>query len=154
MKKTVFVAILVLFAITAFGADVFTGESQPEFLMVISAPYGSFDGEILTLEGVSTVIYFSDRPERIAGHMGAAEFVALWDEGENSFLADPPNATLSILLDEGVDNVVLELTDADLMGDVVTFTVNVLEGELPENIGAASLFVDAFPTAVNSQITD
>ena len=151
MKKSISLLILVLLAVTAFGADVFRGEEQPELLAVASALSGSFNGDVLTLEGVPAVVYFSDRPERIAGHMAVSDFIALWGGEENGFIADPPNASLSILgAGEMGDDVVLELIDADLVGDTVTFTVKVLEGELPETFGAASLFVDAFPTSVNS----
>ena len=154
MKKIILLLIAILFAVTAFGADVFMGEEQPEFLTVISAPAGTFDGESLTLEGVSTAVYFSDRPERIAGHMAVSDFVALWDEGDDSFSSDPPNATLSILGGEGMDDIVMILTNAAVMADSVTFIVDVLEGESPAEFGAVSLFIDAFPTSVNSQITD
>jgi hypothetical protein len=154
MKKILIFLIMVSAAISVLATDLFRGVEQPEFLTVISAPAGSFDGESLSLEGVSTAVYFSDRPERIAGHMTVSDFVALWDEGEDSFSADPPNATLSILGDEEVTDVVLVLTNADILAGIVTFEVDILEGELPAEFGIASLFIDAFPTAVNSQITD
>lgn len=154
MRKILIFTIMVFIATSVLAADVFRGEEQPEFLMVISAPAGTFNGGVLTLKGVSTVVYFSDRPERIAGHMTVSDFVALWDGGEDGFSSDPPNATLSVLGDGGVNDVVVVLRDADMMGDSVTFTVDILEGESPAEFGAASLFIDAFPTAVNSQITD
>ena len=154
MKKIIILMVAVLVAVSALAADVFTGEEQPEFLTVISAQSGAFGGETVTLEGVSTAVYFSDRPERIAGHMGVSDFAALWDKGDDSFFADPPNATLSILEDGGITNIVLVLTDASVTGESVTFKVDILEGDLPEEFGAASLFVDAFPTSVNNQITD
>jgi hypothetical protein len=52
----------------------------------------------LTSNGVSPVtVMFSDRPERIAANMRAAEFVPFWSKGKDSFLSDPPNADISIL---------------------------------------------------------
>src|SRR6185503_4263318 len=46
----------------------------------------------LTLMGVSpTTVFFSDRQNRIAGHMATPEIVPLWSEGSDSFLKDPPN---------------------------------------------------------------
>ncbi len=36
---------------------------------VLSATSGSLKGDTLTLNGVPNVIYFSDRPDRVAGHM-------------------------------------------------------------------------------------
>ena len=42
------------------------------------------DGKMV-LKGVSpTTIYFSDRPERIAGHMATKEFVPFWSEGRTA----------------------------------------------------------------------
>ena len=53
---------------------------------------------ILTLTGVApTTLYFSDRPERVAGHMTNAQFVDQWAVGDNSFASDPPNAVLSFV---------------------------------------------------------
>ena len=52
----------------------------------------------LTLDGVSpTTIFFSDRPERVAGHVTVADFLRSWSEGADSFEKDPPNAVLSVL---------------------------------------------------------
>ena len=40
------------------------------------------DGKTLTLEGVTpSTLYFSDRPQRIVGHMATNDFVDLWGEG-------------------------------------------------------------------------
>ena len=56
------------------------------------------DGKTLTLEGVTpSTLYFSDRPQRIVGHMATNDFVDLWGEGDNSFEEDPPNAVLAFL---------------------------------------------------------
>jgi hypothetical protein len=50
----------------------------------------------LTMKGVSPMtVLFSDRPTRVAGHIATSEMIPLWSEGKDSFLKDPPNATLS-----------------------------------------------------------
>ena len=55
------------------------------------------DGRTLTLKGLSpTTLFFSDRPVRIAGHYLTAEYLQFWKAGPDSFLKDPPNATLSV----------------------------------------------------------
>ena len=52
---------------------------------------------VLTLSGVSpATLYFSDRPERVVGHMTNEQFVEGWSLGEDNFAADPPNAVLSL----------------------------------------------------------
>ena len=50
-------------------------------------------------------LYFSDRPERIAGHMKMDQYLAEWAkaEGPDNFSADPPNAILSVY-EPGKDN--------------------------------------------------
>jgi hypothetical protein len=85
---------------------------------------------------------FSDRPERIAGHMGTARFVPFWSEGSDSFLKDPPNATLSFVEGREMEDVVVVLQDPRLEGDDLSYQVRVLEGKLPEKAGPASLFID------------
>ena len=61
------------------------------------------DGATLTLRDVTpSTLFFSDRPQRVVGHMTTADFVELWGEGDNSFEADPPNAVLS-LVEPGAD---------------------------------------------------
>ncbi len=116
---------------------------EPSFLLVVSAGSGSVEGSTLTLVGVPSVIYFSDRPVRIAGQRSVESFVATWDQGDDSFAADPPNAVLSLLDAEGVEDSVIELTSAELDGDALRFGFTVLEGSPPEGaFGPASLFID------------
>ena len=98
----------------------------------------------LTMKGVSPMtVYFSDRPTRVAGHMATSEMIPLWSEGKDSFLKDPPNATLSTFTADGkVGNVVVELKNPGLKGEEMTYDVRVLQGKLPDNADAASLFID------------
>lgn len=98
----------------------------------------------LTLKGVSpTTVYFSDRPTRVAGHIATGEMIPLWSEGKDSFLKDPPNATLSTFTAEGkVTHLVVELKNPVLNGDRMTYDIRVLQGKLPDNADAASLFID------------
>ena len=56
-----------------------------ELLFVQNALSGNFDGKTLTLKGVGPTLFFSDRPDRVTGHLGTAEFVGHWDKGPNSF---------------------------------------------------------------------
>jgi len=74
------------------------GRTLRSCLFVINFDNGSFDGKKLKLNGngTSNVIYFTDRPDREAGHMGVKKFKCIWTRGINSFKSDPPNATLSL----------------------------------------------------------
>ncbi len=130
-------------------------QNYPMLLFVQSITSGSFDGQVLTLkEENPLVLYFSDRPNRFTGHMTKRRFLKLWNDGMDSFKKEPPNAVLSILNDENVNNVVVELFSPVVDGCIWKYTVKVLSGNLPKTFSSSSLFVDAFPTAVNSQITD
>jgi hypothetical protein len=118
-------------------------DKKVEMLFVQSARSATVSNGKLTLRGVSpTTIFFSDRPERIAGHIATDEMIPLWSEGKDSFVKDPPNATLSSFGKDGkVANVVLELKNPKLAGDTMTYDVSVIQGS-PENTEAASLFID------------
>lgn len=79
------------------------------------------DRKRLTLGGISPVtLYFTDRPERIAGTMQTGRFPSFWTEGRDSFLSDPPNADLSILEGGELRQVVVVLRDPELSGDDLT----------------------------------
>ena len=114
-----------------------------DFLFVQNAHGIHYADGKLILKGVSpTTIMFSDRPERIAGHMATARFVPFWSKGKDSFLSNPPNATLSIVSEDKVSDVVVELRDPVLKGDELSYNVRVLEGEMPAKGGPVSLFID------------
>jgi hypothetical protein len=116
-------------------------------LFVQSATGFSSVNDTITLHGVSNAtLYFSDRPKREAGHLSTEHFVGLWDEGENSFEVDPPNAVLSFLeLDDAPpEDAVVTLSSPGLSDESITYTVNVLEGEIPAQAGHCSLFIDTF----------
>ena len=101
------------------------------------------DQNRLTLRDVSPVtLFFSDRPDRIAGNMETARFVPFWSEGKDSFLSDPPNADLSILEDGKLRQTVVVLHDPVLEGDDLHYTVQILSGDMPVLGEHASLFID------------
>lgn len=99
---------------------------------------------LVSAEDVSPVtVFFSDRPERIAGNMNTAEFVTFLSMGKDSFLSNPPNADLSILEGEKLQQVVLELQNPALPGDSLTYTVNkALRGDMPATEADVSVFID------------
>jgi len=59
--------------------NVIDDSKNPGYLFVISVMSGSLDVDTLT--GVPTVIYFSDRPDRVAGHLSLEKFVESWNKG-------------------------------------------------------------------------
>jgi hypothetical protein len=116
-----------------------------DFLFVQSAKGMTFDKETsaLTLVGVSPVtLFFSDRPERIAGNMTTAAFVPFWSEGKDSFLSDPPNADLSILEGDTLRQVVVVLRDPVPDGENLAYTAQVIQGDMPAKGADVSVFID------------
>jgi hypothetical protein len=118
---------------------------QADFLFVQTARRMSFDraANRLTLHEVSPVtLFFSDRPDRIAGNMRTAAFVPFWSQGRDSFLSDPPNADLSILEGSELRQVVVVLRDPRLEGGNLSYTVQVLDGAMPATGEEVSVFID------------
>lgn len=117
---------------------------QADFLFVQNAASMSYANGKLTLKGVSPVtIFFSDRPERIAGNMATAVWVPFWNDGKNSFAKDNPNANLSVLeKDKYNADIVVTLSNPSLKGDELSYDVKVLEGNMPAGGGPTSLFID------------
>jgi len=116
----------------------------------------------LTLDGApEQTVFFSDRPDRIAGAIATERFLEIlgFDPG------NPPNAALVIQIDaETTDVIVLELTAPMYDPEVasLTYTATLLEGfeqlvetgvgfveqplttdSLPEEFGASILFIDS-----------
>lgn len=123
------------------------GHERIDALFVQSATgFTSNGGRSVTLHGLAeSTVYFTDRPRREVGHMRSSRFVELWGSGAESFAIDPPNAVLSFLDgDDAPDDVVVVLHDPKLDGDELTYTVDVLEGALPERTGPCTLFIDSF----------
>ena len=118
---------------------------QANFLFVQTAKGMRFDKATnkLTLDGISsTTLFFSDRPERIAGNMKTTAFVPFWSTGKDSFLKDPPNADVSILEADKLRQVVVVLQAPELKSDNLTYTVKLLQGDMPAKAADVSIFID------------
>lgn len=118
---------------------------QADFLFVQSAKGMTFDKATnkLTLVGVSPItVFFTDRPDRVAGNMKTSAFVPFWSKGTDSFLKDPPNADISIVEGDSMRQVVAVLQNPVLKGDNLSYTVKVLQGELPAKASDVSVFID------------
>ena len=105
------------------------------------------DGATLTLRDVTpSTLFFSDRPQRVVGHMTTAEFVELWGAGDNSFEADPPNAVLSFLEsgDDAPTDAVIVIMKPNLSDGQLSYSVDLLEGTVPNDSGPVTLFIDPF----------
>ncbi len=118
---------------------------QIEALFVQSAHGLTTSKGSVTFHGLAhSTIFFSDRPQRVVGHLTSKKFVEQWGEGEDSFAEDPPNAVLSFLEDGDTvpEEVTMTISDPQLEGDTLTYTVDILDGMLPTRAGPCSLFID------------
>jgi hypothetical protein len=121
--------------------------AKPEIvpsLFVLNSRGATLQGDTLTLTGVSpSSIIFADRPVRAAGHQATADVIAEWGSGDDSFVKNPPNATVSVFGKDGaVKDAVVVLKNPKLEGDKLTFNVQTLEGDLAGADGGAALFID------------
>jgi len=140
----IFTVMLTLVTGLVFAEHVIDDSKNTGYLFVLSATSGSLKGDTLTLNGVPNVLYFSDRPARKAGHMSLSEFIEGWNKGSDSYKADPPNATLSVLNKDGAKNVVVEIMSVEQNRGSVVFKISVLEGLIPENFKTSTLFLDDY----------
>ena len=119
---------------------------EPEEIQVLfvqSARAMTYKDGYLTMYGLApTTLMFSDRPERVTGHLPSEEFLDAWNKGDNNFGENPPNAVLSIFTEEEVHDVVVVLQEPDLEGDELRYSVGILDGEMPASGGPNALFID------------
>jgi hypothetical protein len=132
-------------ALLASRAAAAQDAANADFLFVQTAKAMAYDADQnrLTLNGVSPVtLFFSDRPERIAGTMSTEKFVPFWSEGKDRFLSDPPNADISILEDGELRQTVVVLEDPALENGDLHYTVRIIEGDMPVEGANVSVFID------------
>jgi hypothetical protein len=103
-------------------------------------------GQKLVFDGVSpNAIVFADRPVRAAGHALTAQLLEEWsDQAADSFAKVPPNATVSVMNKEKgkVSDAVIVLKSPKLEGERLSFDIVLLEGDISQADGAATLFID------------
>lgn len=129
-------------AVLVFAEHVVDNSKNTSYLFVMSGTSGSLDGDNLTLNGVPSVVYFSDRPARIAGHISLVQFIESWDKGNLNSKKGPPNSTLSVLNKDGVQNIVLEILSIELKDGSVILRVKILDGGHLGEFQESSLFID------------
>lgn len=144
LKSTLLRATALAIAATVSTA---VADETPTFMFVQTANSVVIDQDAKTLRlvGVSPqTLYFSDRPNRLAGHIPMDAYLREWTEGPQDFDNDPPNATLSVYESDQDGNaiVVVELLDPAVEGEDIVYGYNIVEGEMPAGGGAAALFID------------
>ena len=137
----------------------------PEYLFVQTSNGATLTDAKLTLAGISpNTGWFTDRPYREAGQIPTEEFLTLWDEGENSFADDSPNADFTCTIDGEVVNYVVELaapfynpclfvSSCPSIFPLVDYGITFIgpdaveAGDFVECDGTAHLFIDAGPNS-------
>ena len=122
-------------------------DEKAQLMFVQTAEDLQADEKTLRLINVGQqILYFSDRPVRLAGHMTMATYINEWTPGAgvDNFTANPPNATLSVLEAGKSDNtlVVVEISQPDLVGSDIIYQYRLIEGEIPKTGGVTALFID------------
>jgi hypothetical protein len=143
MKRAIIAISLILLTFVMFAH---AEETEEIVFFVQSTKSVQFDAGsgVLTLKDVSPVmIWFTDRPQHLAGHEMVQDFVGTWGKGKDSFAADPPNATLSMFQDDQVQDAVVVLSNPRLKGNDLVYHVEVLEGKIPATAGISTLFIDS-----------
>lgn len=114
-----------------------------EFLLVQNADSVLMNDGKLRLKNIAmTTLYFSDRPDRIAGRVPTQNYVDHWSVGDNNFKSDPPNAVICVLHGKEVEDITVVLTEPKLEGADLLYNVEVLDGSTSINGGAVALFID------------
>ena len=149
VRSTLLLCLSLALASPAAAQD--TKEAAPAFyppgslLFAQSAAEMRYEGDQLTLGGIApATLYFSDRPNRLAGVLSNQAFVDLWTQGQDSFAADPPNAALALLEESDKPPVAVELISVALEEGNLVYKIRILDGDLPAQSGPVSLFIDHF----------
>ena len=90
------------------------------------------------------IFAFTDRPNREHKYISGDEFASYWNDydDENSFKLDPPNAVLTWVDADGVEEVEVVITDANFDGNNVIYTIENTSITANQSFEEVSLFVD------------
>jgi len=119
-------------------------DDEVNWLFVMNAKSGTFDGKTLTLHNVPPVLMFSDRPYRIWGHMDLDQLIEAVSKGPDSFAEDPPNAVISTFGGELPTSATIVVFAPTVKGDKISFPVDVLEGEISKTFKGVTMFIDSW----------
>ena len=90
------------------------------------------------------IFAFTDRPNREYKYISGDEFASYWNDydDENSFKLDPPNAVLTWVDEDGVEEVEVVITDADFDGTNIIYTIENTTITANQTFDDVSLFID------------
>jgi hypothetical protein len=139
----------VVLSLAACATTTTTSSGAPQLMFVQSAEDLTVDRPASTIRLVKVnqqTLYFSDRPQRIAGHITMADYLKEWTAkaGPDNFGANPPNAALSVYEPGQPDStlVVIKITKPVVDGADLVYNYRLINGTMPASGGATSLFID------------
>jgi len=118
-----------------------------ELMFVQTAEKMVSDDKTLRLVNVGKqTLYFSDRPNRVAGNLTMPAYMDEWKAGAgpDDFASDPPNATLSVYEPGNPVNalVVVEISRPVVEGNDLVYNYKLIDGTMPKSGGESALFID------------
>ena len=142
MKSMKFLLIATALMLTT---PIMADEDQKSWLFVQTASGFSLAGSQLTVPYEREVFAFTDRPDRLYGHLNAHEFEALWQTGEDDFGSNPPNAVLTWVADGEVHEAEIELMGVQVgeRGRSIIYQIkSEAADDIPAHAEQVSLFID------------
>lgn len=132
--------------------QVLAEETAPiEWLVVLQGEVTDAAPTRMSVAASPTAIAFADRPSHLVRIIDLGRFLAIpWADEEPA--ADPPNA--SVVDETAGDLAVIEINGMTLVDGLLTVDFALLEGRIPASGDRIAVTIDAFPTSVNSQMTD
>jgi len=133
--------------------------SQPEWLYVQTAATAQMTSNTtLKIPFTRDVFGFTDRPYRKHAYFTAFEFALFWfEEGANSFAADPPNAVLTWLVGEEQREAEITIDSVTVYADgtqeSLVYEVTLETEQMPDaQMSYVSLFVDSNDASATSGV--
>jgi hypothetical protein len=136
-------------SLAACGTTSTASSGVPQLMFVHSAEDLKVDpaaGTFRLVKVSQQTLYFSDRPQRIAGHLTMADYLKEWTPaaGKDNFSANPPNAALSVYEPGRADNtlIVVKISNPVVDGGDLIYSYKTIKGTMPVSGGATALFID------------
>ena len=144
-KKIITYVLLVVVMAVIFGClKKESTKTNIKYFFIATGQAGSITENTLTINNINEkLVYFSDRPNRIAGKIKFDKFMEIWDKGNDSFKYDPPNAGISVKI-KGEDKIgVIELLEPILIDNKITFKIKKLDFDFVGDFESIVIFVDS-----------
>ncbi len=144
-----FLLLALTLSLAACATTSTTSSASPQLMFVQNAEDLKVDPATSTFRLVKVnpqTLHFSDRPERLAGHLKMADYLKEWTAGagKDNFGTNPPNAALSVYEPGQPNNtlVIVKITNPVVDGADLVYGYKILKGTMPGSGGPTALFID------------